>query len=582
MKKLLTGNEAIARGAWEAGVTFASAYPGTPSTEITEAISKYEEVHAEWAPNEKVAFESAIGASFGGVRTLVCMKHVGLNVAADPFCTLSYTGVNGGLVLICADDPAMHSSQNEQDNRYYARLAKVTMLEPSSSQEAKDYVKLAFQLSEKYDTPVMVRVTTRISHSRGIVELEKRKNVKQKPFVKDPQKYVMVPVNARMRHRVVEARQAMVRDYAEASPINEIEKGRGDIGVISAGVAYQYAREVFPEAHFLKLGITNPLPVKMIKKFAKGKKKLYVVEELEPFMEEQIKAQGISVIGKEKLPVIDELNPDVVRDSFIKRRKPHVSEDVSRLPKRPPNLCPGCPHRALFSSIKPLKPIVFGDIGCYTLSVLPPLSMHDSCVCMGASIGVSYGYSKVGANDTTPSVGVLGDSTFLHSGLTGVLQMAYNKGMNTVIILDNRTTAMTGGQQHPATGKTLKGDETNAVDFEELCKAMGVKRVFTVNPFEIKKTRELVKKEMKIEEPSIVISRAPCPLIYRVRTTPFQVDPDKCKECGMCLKINCPAITRTGNKATIVEHMCNGCSVCSQICAFNAISRVKSGKKCSV
>ncbi|HOX27906.1 MAG TPA: indolepyruvate ferredoxin oxidoreductase subunit alpha, partial [bacterium] len=517
MKELMTGNEAIARGAWEAGCGFATAYPGTPSTEITENIARYKEIYAEWAPNEKVAFEAGIGAALGGVRTLVCMKHVGLNVAADPFCTFSYTGTSAGFVLICADDPAMHSSQNEQDNRYYARLAKVPMLEPSNSQEAKDFTALAFELSEKFDTPVMVRVTTRISHSRGIVELGKRKNVKQKPFEPNPPKYVMVPANARVRHKVVVERQKKLAELSETSPINRIEKGKGKIGVVSAGVAYQYAREVFPDAPFLKLGFTHPLPKKLIGKFAKGKEKIYVVEELEPYIEEQIAALGIPVIGKQKLPIIDELNPDIVKAGFIKKRKPNPVEDISALPKRPPNLCPGCPHRGLFTAIKQLKPVIFGDIGCYTLSVLPPLSTHDSCICMGASIGVSYGYSKVGANEIKKSLGVLGDSTFLHSGLTGVLEMAYNKGMNTVIILDNRTTAMTGGQNHPATGFTLKGEETRAVDIPALCKALGVERVFVTSPFKVKETRELVKRELDIKEPSIIISSEPCPLIFRKR-----------------------------------------------------------------
>jgi indolepyruvate ferredoxin oxidoreductase alpha subunit len=571
MKQLLTGNEAIARGAWEAGVCFASAYPGTPSTEITEAIAGYGEVNAEWAPNEKVALEAGIGAALGGVRTLVCMKHVGLNVAADPFCTLSYTGVSAGLVLICADDPAMHSSQNEQDNRYYARLAKVPMLEPSTSQEAKDFVKLAFELSEKYDTPVMVRVTTRISHSRGIVELKTRKNVARKIFKTDPKKYVMVPSNARMRHRVVVERQKSIAEYGEKASINTIEPGKGEIGVVSAGVAYQYAREIFPQAHFLKIGLSNPLPKEMIRKFAKGKKKIFVVEELEPFMEEQIAAMGIAVEGKSRLPEIDELNPDVVRDGFVKKRKPHKADIVEGLPNRPPNLCPGCPHRGLFSAIKPLKLVIFGDIGCYTLSVLPPLSTHDSCVCMGASIGMSHGYSKVGGNTTQKSVGVLGDSTFMHSGLTGVMEMAYNKGSNTVIILDNRTTAMTGGQNHPGTARTLKGEETVSLNLEEVCRALGVKRVFRVNPFDVKATREVVKREVAIEEPSVVISTAPCPLIFKVKSAPLAVDSDKCKECGACLKINCPALTKRGEKAFIVDYLCNGCGVCGQICPFDAI-----------
>jgi indolepyruvate ferredoxin oxidoreductase alpha subunit len=575
MKKvLLTGNEAVARGAWEAGVGFAAAYPGTPSTEITETIAQYDEVKAEWAPNEKVALESAIGASLGGVRALACMKHVGLNVAADPFCTLSYVGVNGGLVLLCADDPSMHSSQNEQDNRYYARLAKVPMLEPSDSQEALDLIKLAYEISEAFDTPVMVRVTTRVSHSRTLVSMGRRKAVKQKEFVRNPQKYVMVPAFARMRHRFVVERMGRLAQYSETTPMNTIIKGSRNLGVISAGVAFQYAREVFPDASFLKLGMTHPLPEKLIKKFARGVDKVFVVEELEPFMEDQIKALGVAVTGKAALPVMDELNPDVVREGFGKKRKRHPVEDTSKLPQRPPNLCAGCPHRGFYTAAKPLKPIVFGDIGCYTLGVLPPLSMHDACVCMGASIGVSHGYSRVGADKKQKSIGVLGDSTFLHSGLTGVLNMAYNKGVNTVAVLDNRTTAMTGGQQHPATGFTIKGEPTKAVDIAAVVKALGIERVFVVDPFKIKETRAVLKRELEIEEPSVIISSAPCPLMTRQKKkTPFVVHEDLCTECGSCLRINCPALTRRGGKAFVNNFLCNGCGVCAQVCGFGAIVR---------
>ena len=576
MKELLTGNEAIARGAWEAGVVFAAAYPGTPSTEITETIAKLEGITAEWAPNEKVAFEAGIGACFGGVRTLVCMKHVGLNVAADPFCTFSYTGVNAGLVLVCADDPQMHSSQNEQDNRYYARLAKVPMLEPSDSQEALDMIKAAFDLSERFDTPVMVRVTTRISHSRTLVKTGRRKTYKQKPFERNPVKYVMVPAHARVRHRYVVERMKKLADVTEASPFNYIERGDRATGIITSSVAYQHAREVFPDAAVLKLGMTHPLPSKLIKKFAKSVDRVLVVEELEPYLEDAVSALGVTVTGKAKLPVVDELNPDIVRNAFVRKRRPHPVEDDSKLPKRPPNLCAGCPHRGLFTAARPLKPIVFGDIGCYTLSVLPPLSMHDSCVCMGASIGVSHGYSRVGGNKDQKSMAVLGDSTFLHSGLTGVLEMAYNQGTNTVVILDNRTTAMTGGQQHPATGKTLQGQDTNAVDLAEVCRALGVKRVFTVNPFKLKETRKVLKRELNTEEPSVIVSSAPCPLMTRKKPDPpFHVDPDTCTACGMCLKINCPAISRVDGKSFINDFLCNGCSVCAQVCGFKAITQLK-------
>ncbi len=575
MKQLLTGNEAIARGAWEAGATFAAAYPGTPSTEITENLAQYEEIYAEWAPNEKVALEVGIGAAMAGRRTIVSLKHVGLNVAADPFCTFSYTGTPTGFVLICADDPEMHSSQNEQDNRYYAKLAKVPLLEPSDSQEALDAVKTAFDISENFDTPVLVITTTRVNHSRTIVNTGRRKRVKQKPFVQNPPKYVMVPAFARKRHKFVEERTAHLKEYSEKSPLNFIEKGSKEIGVVTSGVAYQYAKEVFPDASFLKLGMTNPLPEKLIRKFAKSVKKIYVIEELEPFLEDSIKALGIEVIGKSKLPVCGELNPDIIKNALVRRRRPHPVEDASGLPMRPPNLCAGCPHRGTYTALKPLKTIVFGDIGCYTLGVLPPLSMHDMCVCMGASIGVSHGYAKAAGKDAQKCVGVLGDSTFLHSGLTGVLEMAYNKGLNTVIILDNRTTAMTGGQEHAATGRTLQGDDTNAVDLVEVCKALGIKNTFRVDPFKIRETRKVIRRELAKDAPSVLISTAPCPLRAKIRHTPMFVDEAVCNECGGCLRINCPAITSSGGKPSINTFLCNGCTVCAQICPKKAIKVIK-------
>lgn len=575
MKQLLTGNEAIARGAWEAGVSFGAAYPGTPSTEITENLALYDEIYAEWAPNEKVALEVGIGAAMAGRRTIVSLKHVGLNVAADPFCTFAYTGTPTGLVVVCADDPEMHSSQNEQDNRYYAKLAKVPMLEPSDSQEALEFVKLAFDISEKYDTPVLLITTTRISHSRAIVNTGRRKKIKQKAFEQNPPKYVMVPAFARLRHKAIVERMELLKEYSEKVPVNRIEKGDKDIGIITSAVSYQYAKEVFPDASVLKLGMTNPLPEKLIKKFAKSVKKIYVIEELEPYLEDSIKAMGIDVIGKKKLPVTGELNPDIVKNALVRKRRPHPVEDTSKLPVRPPNLCAGCPHRGTFTALKPLKTVVFGDIGCYTLSVLPPLSTHDMCVCMGASIGISHGYAKAAGEDAKKCVGVLGDSTFLHSGLTGVLEMAYNKGMNTVLVLDNRTTAMTGGQEHPATGRTLKGEPANAVDLVEVCKALGIKNAFSVDPFKIKETRKIIRRELARDEPSVLVSTAPCPLQAKIRHTPMFVDEDKCIECGSCSKINCPAISSAGGKPVINTFLCNGCTVCAQICPKKAIKVIK-------
>ncbi len=572
MKKLLTGNEAIARGAWEAGVTFASAYPGTPSTEITENIAKYDEIYAEWAPNEKVALEVGIGACFAGTRVLVSQKHVGLNVAADPFCTLSYTGVNGGIVVITADDPEMHSSQNEQDNRYFSRLAKVPMIEPSDSTEALEFIKIAYDISEQFDTPVLFRTTTRVAHSRSIVSLGKRKNHKLKGFTPNPQKFVMIPAFARSRHQFIIERTAKLKEYNETSPLNKLEKGTSGLGIITSGISYQYAREVFPGASFLKLGMTHPLPEKLIRKFAASVNKLYVVEELEPYLEDSIKALGIKVdAGKNKLPISGEFTNDVLRAAFFKKRKPHPAEDTSALPGRPPNLCPGCSHRALFTALRSLKTVVFGDIGCYTLGVLPPISSLDACVCMGASIGMSHGYAKAGGNKIQKSVGILGDSTFLHSGITGVLEMAYNGGINTVIVLDNHTTAMTGGQEHPGTGKTLKGEPASSVDIENICRAVGLERVFRIDPFNIRETRKRIKQELETEAPSVIISTSPCPLRARIRNTPLAVDPQKCSQCGLCGQINCPALSTAGGTPHINPHQCIGCGICAQVCARGAI-----------
>lgn len=586
-KVVLSGNEAIARGAYESGVKVAAAYPGTPSTEILENLSKYEGLHVEWSPNEKVALEVAMGAAFGGARAIVAMKHVGVNVAADPLFTLSYTGLRGGLVLVSADDPEMHSSQNEQDNRHYAKFAKVPMLEPSNSQEAKDYTILAFELSEKFDTPVMVRTTTRVSHSKSIVELGERKEATSKlGLVKDPQKFVMLPANARLRHPLVEKRMAELMLFAETFPENRLEWGDKKIGIITSGISYQYAKEVMPEASFLKLGMVYPLPKEMIKSFAQKVEKLFVVEELDPFIEEQIKAMGLEVIGKSVFPLWGELTPGLVAKGLKGESLPTKEEISQHLPPRPPIMCPGCPHRGIFAILSKLKLFVTGDIGCYTLGFLPPLSAIDTCVCMGASIGHAFGLEKALGEDARGKVvAVIGDSTFLHSGITPLLDIVYNKGTVTLIILDNRTTAMTGRQDHPGTGYTIKGEETFQVDLAKLVKALGVKYVRVVDPYQLATTERIIKRELKRRAPSVIISRAPCVLSRRERKVsgrPFFIDPHLCRGCRACLKLGCPAIAwqreeddQEGKKgkgrAVIDNFLCNGCTLCVQVCKFAAI-----------
>ncbi|MBW1774451.1 MAG: indolepyruvate ferredoxin oxidoreductase subunit alpha, partial [Deltaproteobacteria bacterium] len=494
MKELLSGNEAVARGAYENGVRVAAAYPGTPSTEILQNLARYDGVYAEWAPNEKVAFEVGIGSSLMGIRTLVAMKHVGLNVAADPFMTFAYTGVKGGFLLACADDPGMHSSQNEQDNRYFARFALIPLVEPSDSQEAKDMVAVGLKLSEKYDTPAMLRLTTRISHAKGIVRLGKVKEIVPEGFSRDVKKYVMIPAYARMRHPLVLERLEKLNGYAETTPLNKIEWGERSVGIISGGVAYQYAQEVMPKASFLKLGLTFPLPEKKIRDFASQVGRLFVVEELEPFLEEQIVGMGLRVEGKTFFPRMGELSPEIVADGFRRAGVPKLKGTSEKgapagtaLP-RPPIMCPGCPHRSLFFALNKMKGINLSDIGCYTLGVLPPLQSIDTTICMGASISAAHGVAKAiekgGVEDERPVFAVLGDSTFLHSGVTGLMDVAYNKGNVNVIILDNRTTAMTGGQDHPGTGRTLQGEETVRVDFVKLVQSLGIRRVRTVDPYD--------------------------------------------------------------------------------------------------
>lgn len=584
MKQILSGNEAIARGAFEAGVKVACAYPGTPSTEILENTTHYPEIDSSWATNEKVALEVGIGASFGGGRALVAMKHVGVNVAADPLFTLSYTGVRAGLVLITADDPELHSSQNEQDNRNYARFAKVPMLEPADSQECKSFTKLAFEISEKYDTPVFLRTTTRISHSKSIVELEERiADLPAPTLVKDPAKYVMLPGNARGRHYVVEDRMAQLAKDGATLPVNRVEMRDDSIGIITAGVSYQYVREVLPEASVLKLGLVHPLPTELVREFAGKVKKLYVVEELDPFIEDQVKALGIAVQGKELLSLCGELTPGRLRKGF--GLPENAVPTVEKLPGRPPNMCPGCPHRGIFYTLNKLKAYVSGDIGCYTLGFMPPLSAMDACVCMGASIGMATGLVKVVSEEERKQVvAVIGDSTFLHTGVNGLMDMVYNKGAATVIILDNRITAMTGRQENPGSGRTLMDQPANAVDLALICQAIGVKHVRRLNPLDLDACEQAIREEMARPETSVIITDKPCVLIKREgifkKGDVVAVNDDACTGCRACLKLGCPAIewvpsSGKKGKAKIDPLLCNGCDVCRQLCKFSAIEVTK-------
>ena len=594
MKKVLTGNEAIARGAYEAGVKVAAAYPGTPSTEILETISReYDGIYAEWTPNEKVALEVAFGAALTGARALACMKHVGVNVAADPLMTLSYTGVNGGLVLITCDDPELYSSQNEQDNRHYARFAKIPMFEPSDSQEAKDFLKLSFEVSEKFDTPVMLRSVTRVSHSTGIVDLEDPLAPPVPIEIRrETSKFTMLPSYARIKHRVVEERLLRLQEFAEQFPGNRMEICDPSVGIITAGISYQYVKEVFPDYSYLKLGMVWPLPKNLIAEFFKKVKKVYVVEELDPFLEENIKAMGFKPKGgKDIFPICGELTPLIVEKS-LKGRRFKAPEPVYKetLPPRPPNLCPGCPHRGLFSALKKLKVYVSGDIGCYTLAAYPPLSAMDSSICMGASIGVTHGMSKgLGDAGKGKLVGVIGDSTFLHGGVAPLMNMAYNKSYSTVVLLDNRITAMTGSQENPGTGYTIRGEKTHKVDFVELAEALGIKNVRKVNPWDMAETEKVLREEIGKDSPSLVISEGPCMLIkreFKHYNKPLVVDETKCIGCKACVTLGCPAIsyhpvegekalTAEGKKRKGISHieesLCPGCHLCFQVCKFGAI-----------
>ncbi|HHV60216.1 MAG TPA: indolepyruvate ferredoxin oxidoreductase subunit alpha [Clostridiaceae bacterium] len=573
MKKLLLGNEAVARGAFEAGVKVATAYPGTPSTEITENIATYDEIYSEWSPNEKVALEVAIGASFQGARAICSMKHVGLNVAADPLFTVSYTGVNGGLVIVVADDPGMHSSQNEQDSRYYALSSKVPMLEPADSQECKDFVKQAFEISEKFDCPVILRLTTRIAHSRSIVELEERNECGLKEYKKDINKYVMMPGMARKRHEVVVKRLKDLKDFSNQSTLNQIEWGNTDIGIITAGISYQYAKEVFENASFLKLGMIYPMPDELIREFAKKVKKLYVIEELEPFIENHVRKLGIEINGKDLLPVTGEYSAQLIKEKLLGQKT--EKEETADIPARPPVMCPGCPHRGIFYVLARLKLVVTGDIGCYTLGALPPVSAMDACVCMGASIGMAHGMEKARGHEFSEKcVAVIGDSTFIHSGITGLIDIVYNKGNSTVIILDNSITAMTGHQANPATGYTIKGETTIQVDLVKLAEAIGIKRVRTIDPFDVKEAEKAIKEEIQAKEPSLIIARRPCALLKGVKYKgAMKINQEKCKMCKMCMSLGCPSIVDKGDRIEVDEALCAGCGLCTRICKFNAFSK---------
>ena len=571
----MLGNEAIARGAWEAGVKLSSAYPGTPSTEISEYLAKYNEVYTEWAPNEKVAAEVAIGASIAGTRSLACMKHVGLNVASDPLYTFAYTGVGGGSVIVVADDPGLASSQNEQDTRMVARSAHVPVLEPSDSQEAKDFVKLAYEISEEYDTPVIFRTTTKLAHSQSTVTLEDRIEVEDKPYERQPKKYVMMPASAIGRHLVVEEREIRLAKDAAALPVNRVEVGDTEIGFITAGVAYQYVKEVCPTASVLKLGMTNPISRELIADFIGKVKTVYIFEELEPVIEEQVRAWGFEVKGKELFTKQGEYSANLLRRVlFGKDECVFPKQDA---PARPPILCPGCPHRSVFSVLNKLKIHAAGDIGCYTLGAVAPLGVIDTTICMGASISTLHGMEKARGKDYIKNwVAVIGDSTFLHTGINSLIGMVYNKSTGTVMILDNRTTGMTGHQDHAATGKTLKGEDTYSIDLAELCRAVGVPSVIEINSFDVRELERVVKESVASDTLTVIIAKAPCVLIKGQKfPNKCRVNPDACRKCGACMKIGCPAMTRDKDgKVRIDETMCNGCGLCQSYCKFGAIETV--------
>lgn len=579
-KVIMLGNEAIARGAYEAGVKVSAAYPGTPSTEISENLVKYkDDIYAEWSPNEKVATEVAIGASVSGVRSMACMKHVGLNVAADPLYTVSYMGVNGGLVVIVADDPGLYSSQNEQDTRMVARAAQVPVLEPSDSMEAKEFMKLAYEISENFDRPVVFRTTTRLAHSQGLVELCDRVEPEDKPYEKDIRKNVMMPGNAKLRHIEIEKRNLELAEAANTMAINKVEMNDTKIGVITSGIPYQYVKEAIPNASVLKLGMVNPLPKKLIEEFAQKVETLYIVEELDPVIEEQVKSWGVKAIGKEIFTVQGEYSANMIREAIL-GEKADVKAPA-QVPGRPPILCPGCPHRSVYHVLNKLKIHAAGDIGCYTLGAVAPLSVVDTTICMGASISSLHGMEKAKGKDYIKNwVAVIGDSTFLHTGVNSLMNMMYNKATGTVMILDNSTTGMTGHQDHAATGKTLLGEPTYAINIPALCRAIGVKNVVEVNAFDIEKLEKVVREEVAKDEVSVIITKSPCVLLDKSKKPVYIAHEDKCKKCGMCMKPGCPAMTRNADGTIHIDDtMCTGCGLCETLCKFEAIELVEAGDR---
>ncbi len=575
MKQLMLGNAAVARGAYEAGVRVVSSYPGTPSTEITENIVKYDDIYAEWAPNEKVAAEVAIGASIAGARSMSCMKHVGLNVMADPVFTVSYIGANGGLVFCVADDPGMHSSQNEQDSRHYARASKIPMLEPSDSEECKEFTRRAFELSEQFDTPVFIRLSTRVSHSQSMVEIKEKENVELKPYEKNIAKNVMMPANAIKRHIFVEERTKKLVEFAENSDFNSVEYNDSKIGVITAGISYMYAKEALGDkVNFLKLGMVYPLPDKLIKDFCSKNDEVYIIEELDPFMEEYVKSLGIKVVGKEKFTLLGEYTPAMIKKAVLGEDAPEFENLEEQIPVRPPVMCAGCPHRGTFYVLKKLGLVVSGDIGCYTLGAVAPLQSVDTTICMGASVSAALGMAKArGEEFNKKLVSVIGDSTFMHSGITGLVDIVYNKGNNTVIILDNSITGMTGHQDNPTTGYTIRKEETKQVNLVALCKSVGIEHVVVADPFDLKNFEKVVKEEVNREEPSVIIAQRPCALLKTVKYTGKCKISDNCKKCKLCLKLGCPAISWKNNCVEIDATQCNGCGLCVNLCPFGAIEK---------
>lgn len=579
-KVIMLGNEAVARGAYEAGVKVSAAYPGTPSTEISEYLVQYkDDVYCEWSPNEKVAAEVAVGASLAGTRAMSCMKHVGFNVAADPAYSVSYMGVNGGLVIVVADDPGLYSSQNEQDTRMAARAAKLPVVEPSDSSEAKEFLKMAFELSEQFDRPFVYRTTTRLAHSQGIVELHDRQAVEDKPYEKDVQKNVMMPGNAKLRHVEIEKRNAELAEAANTLPINRVEMKDTKIGVITSGIPYQYVKEALPEASVCKLGLVNPLPKKMIKDFAAKVDTLYIVEELDPVIEEQVRAWGIPCIGKEIFTVQGEYSANMLRQAVLGERI--EVQAPAKVPGRPPILCPGCPHRSVYYVLNKLKMHAAGDIGCYTLGAVAPLSVVDTTMCMGSSISTLHGMEKAKGREYVKNwVAVIGDSTFLHTGVNSLMNMVYNHASGTVMILDNSTTGMTGHQDHAATGKTLMGEDTYAIDIPGLCRAMGVPNVTVVNAFDIDELERVVKEETARDQVSVIITKSPCVLLSKGKKPLYAALEEKCKKCGMCMKPGCPAMTRNEDGTIRIDDtMCTGCGLCEKLCKFGAIELVKDGDR---